>query len=154
MGKLRRIWACMCSQLRDWVKKFADDPQHVFPGHGQMRGCGLPIISSWIDSEINTTDREVSPQAWAEHWSRCLAEVSSADVVLFYAPEGFTQCGALIEIGAALQAGAQVFVISDYTWTIAHHPQCRVFKSLEDAVIAVKARVQGEEARARARPTP
>jgi hypothetical protein len=24
------------SQLRDWVKKFADDPQHAFPGHGQM----------------------------------------------------------------------------------------------------------------------
>ena len=22
------------SQLRDWVKKFADDPQHAFPGHG------------------------------------------------------------------------------------------------------------------------
>jgi transposase-like protein len=25
------------SQLRDWVKKFADDPQHAFPGHGQMK---------------------------------------------------------------------------------------------------------------------
>jgi transposase-like protein len=24
------------SQLRSWVKKFADDPQHAFPGHGQM----------------------------------------------------------------------------------------------------------------------
>src|SRR6188508_3085818 len=23
------------SQLRDWVKKFADDPQHAFPGNGQ-----------------------------------------------------------------------------------------------------------------------
>ena len=22
------------SQLRDWVKKFADDPEHAFPGHG------------------------------------------------------------------------------------------------------------------------
>jgi transposase-like protein len=25
------------SQLRDWVKKFADDPQYAFPGHGQMK---------------------------------------------------------------------------------------------------------------------
>src|SRR6185503_12535117 len=25
------------SQLRDWAKKFADDPQHLFPGHGQMK---------------------------------------------------------------------------------------------------------------------
>ena len=25
------------SQLRDWVKKCAEDPQHSFPGHGQMK---------------------------------------------------------------------------------------------------------------------
>jgi len=25
------------SQLRDWAKKFADDPQHSFPGHGQLK---------------------------------------------------------------------------------------------------------------------
>ena len=25
------------SQLRDWAKKFADDPQHAFPGQGQMK---------------------------------------------------------------------------------------------------------------------
>jgi transposase-like protein len=24
------------TQLRDWVKKFANDPQQAFPGHGQM----------------------------------------------------------------------------------------------------------------------
>ena len=25
------------SQLRDWVKKFSDDPQYAFLGHGQMK---------------------------------------------------------------------------------------------------------------------
>ena len=25
------------SQLRDWVKKFSDDPLQAFPGHGQMK---------------------------------------------------------------------------------------------------------------------
>jgi transposase len=25
------------SQLRNWVRKFADDPQHAFPGNGQMK---------------------------------------------------------------------------------------------------------------------
>ena len=25
------------SQLRDWVRKFCDDPEHAFPGHGQMK---------------------------------------------------------------------------------------------------------------------
>jgi transposase len=31
------------SQLRDWVKKFADDPQHSFPGHGQLKPEQLEI---------------------------------------------------------------------------------------------------------------
>ena len=31
------------SQLRNWVKKFADDPQHAFPGHGQMKPEQLEI---------------------------------------------------------------------------------------------------------------
>jgi hypothetical protein len=29
--------------LRDWVKKFADDPEHAFPGHGQMKPEQLEI---------------------------------------------------------------------------------------------------------------
>jgi transposase-like protein len=31
------------SQLRDWVKKFADDPQYAFPGQGQMKPEQLEI---------------------------------------------------------------------------------------------------------------
>src|SRR4029078_11630767 len=31
------------SQLRDWVKKFADDPHHAFPGNGQMKPEQLEI---------------------------------------------------------------------------------------------------------------
>ena len=31
------------SQLRDWAKKFADDPQHAFPGHGQLKPEQLEI---------------------------------------------------------------------------------------------------------------
>ena len=31
------------SQLRDWVKKFGDDPQHAFPGPGQMKPEQLEI---------------------------------------------------------------------------------------------------------------
>jgi hypothetical protein len=38
------------SQLRDWVKKFADDPQHAFAGHGQMKPEQLEIEGSgrWL----------------------------------------------------------------------------------------------------------
>jgi len=31
------------SQLRDWVKKYSDDPQDAFPGHGQMKPEHLEI---------------------------------------------------------------------------------------------------------------
>ncbi len=31
------------TQLRDWVKKLADDPQHAFPGQGQMKPEQLEI---------------------------------------------------------------------------------------------------------------
>src|SRR3954468_9883556 len=31
------------SQLRDWVKKFGDDPHYAFPGHGQMKPEQLDI---------------------------------------------------------------------------------------------------------------
>ena len=29
--------------LRKWVRQFADDPQHAFPGHGQMKPEQLEI---------------------------------------------------------------------------------------------------------------
>src|SRR5215472_10009654 len=32
------------SQLRDWVKKFSEDPQHAFPGHGQIKPEQLEIV--------------------------------------------------------------------------------------------------------------
>ena len=31
------------SQLRDWVKKFAEHPEQAFPGHGQMKPEQLEI---------------------------------------------------------------------------------------------------------------
>ena len=31
------------TQLRDWVKKFAEDPHHSFPGQGQMKPEQLEI---------------------------------------------------------------------------------------------------------------
>ena len=30
--------------LRNWVKAFADDPQHAFPGQGQMKPEQLEIV--------------------------------------------------------------------------------------------------------------
>jgi hypothetical protein len=53
----------------------------------------------------------------------------------------------LIEVGVALASGREVWIMSDYEWSVSHHPRCRVFKSLEACVAAVVARVKGERAR-------
>jgi hypothetical protein len=110
-----------------------------------LRGAGLPIIASWIDSEINRTDDdETSPDAWGRHWQTCLEQSAAADITIFYAPEGATQCG------SALASGREVWLVSSYWWSVSHHPRCRVFPSIEACVAAVVARMKGERAAAEA----
>jgi hypothetical protein len=113
-----------------------------------LRGAGLPIVADWIDSPINRTGTAPAPDMWARHWQICLEQSGSADITIFYAPEGATQCGSLIEIGSALASGRAVWIVSDYEWSISHFPRCCVFKSIEAAVAAVVARCAGERLRA------
>jgi hypothetical protein len=115
-----------------------------------LRAAGVPISAAWIDAELNEAGAdEPTTDAWREHWDKCVAEAAEADVCLFVCNEGETACGALIEAGAALAAGRQVFVVSPYDWTFANHPRCRVFTSLEAAIVAIMAMQEGERARAR-----
>jgi transposase-like protein len=39
------------TQLRNWVKAFADDPQHAFPGQGQMKPEQLEIARLKLKAE-------------------------------------------------------------------------------------------------------
>jgi hypothetical protein len=55
------------------------------------------------------------------------------------AAAGETQCGSLVEVGAALAAGkAHVYIVSDYWFSVGHHSRCRIFKTLEAAIAAIK----------------
>jgi hypothetical protein len=113
-----------------------------------LRACGLPIVAPWIDAPLNQPGAATpSNETWRDHWHACIEAACSADVLLFYSAEGETACGQLIEAGAALGAGKQVWIVSHYDWTIAHHPRCRVFPSLADAVAAIVAATAGERAR-------
>jgi len=112
-----------------------------------LRGAGIPIVADWIDAELNRNDLKPTSHAWADHWERCLEQSAAADIVLFYAPTDATQCGSLIEIGSALASGNDVWIVSDYEWSIAHHPRCRVFPDIEKAVAALVAMMAGERAR-------
>jgi transposase len=43
------------TQLRNWVKAFADDPQHAFPGPGQMKPEQLEIAQLKREVSVNST---------------------------------------------------------------------------------------------------
>ena len=47
------------SQLRDWVKKFSNDPQHAFPGNGQMKPEQLEIAR--LKREVTANGLPISP---------------------------------------------------------------------------------------------
>ena len=47
----------------------------------------------------------------------------------------------------ALAAGKRVFVVSDYTWSFGNHPRCRIFATLEAAIVAIMAGAQGARLR-------
>jgi hypothetical protein len=105
----------------------------------------MPIVAPWIDSPLNAADApEPSADQWRNHWDGCISAAAEADICLFVCNDGEQACGALIEAGAALASGKQVFVVSPYAWSFAHHPRARTFGSLEAAVGSIMARKAGE----------
>ena len=66
------------SQLRDWVKKFADDPEHAFPGHGQMKPEQLEIARLKREVTKLKAERDILKKAALSSIGRCngLSELS------------------------------------------------------------------------------
>jgi hypothetical protein len=113
-----------------------------------LQAVGAPIDASWLHAELNEPGAEPSDDAWSRHWQLCVAEAAAADIVLVYAhPDDPAQMGALIEAGAALGAGKQVWVVSPHSWSWRHHPRVRNFDTLAAAVSALCALRDGEQAR-------
>lgn len=99
--------------------------------HGGMwrgyRGRGWPIISSWIDR-----DGVGEIKDWAQHWSMCITEAMSSDVVLWYHEDGETPKGSMVEVGAALAMGHPVILCCDEpvgTWY--RHPNVTTIDKLD-----------------------
>ena len=53
------------TQLRDWVKKLAEDPQHSFPGQGQMKPEQLEIARLKREVTKLKAEREILKKAAA-----------------------------------------------------------------------------------------
>src|SRR3981189_71620 len=70
------------TQLRDWVKKLADDPQHAFPGHGQMKPEQVEIARLKREVARLKAERDILKKAAA-----CCEERSSSSTTVDLRPE-------------------------------------------------------------------
>ncbi len=100
-----------------------------------LRREGIPVISSWIDDGL---EFEID---FSEAWPRYLREASSARfVIVFSAPGDNPLKGGLVEVGAALASGADVFVVGEVPElrTVKHHPRVHVALSLPHAIARIQ----------------
>jgi hypothetical protein len=117
-----------------------------------LRTAGVPIVHPcWVDAAFNEDGSEPTHDGWAAHWLECCDLAASCDVTMFLALPGEQHCGALLEAGAALGAGRQVFAVSAVEFSFLTHPRCRSFDNLAAAVRAIMAWQAGEKARTVAR---
>ena len=70
---------CIQTQLRKWVKEFADDPQHAFPGQGQMKPEQLEIAR--LKREVIAEGRTRHPKKLSRAVAR-LRGVETASAIL------------------------------------------------------------------------
>ena len=115
---------------------------------------GVDIISGWIVWPHNRDGGEPTADEWREHAKACIDDAVRADILLLYCAEDERQFGSLLETGAALGAGRQVFVVAPFPWPfLKQHPNVRCFATIEAAIVAIMAAAAGERARPLARAT-
>ena len=85
------------SQLRDWVKKYADDPQHAFPGQGQMKPEQLEIVRLKREVAKLKAERDILKKAAAYFAKGC--------EVRFHCEAPGDLAGGLVVRGARCLAG-------------------------------------------------
>jgi transposase len=76
------------SQLRGWVKALADDPQHAFPGPGQMKPEQLEIaqlkrevIRLKAERDAQASLRAIEPMAPGGYGTTCWRMVCRVDCI-------------------------------------------------------------------------
>src|ERR1700683_2457863 len=65
------------TQLRSWVKEFADDPQHAFPGPGQMKPEQLEIARLKREVIKLKAERDILKKPW---WIQAMSATLSANL--------------------------------------------------------------------------
>jgi hypothetical protein len=124
----------------------------TWPWWSALQAAGVPISATWPTWLFNQTRDAPTADDYRDHADVCVKEATACDVLLLFVPddEERHQFGALLEAGAALGAGKQVFLVSRHAWPfLRHHPNCRSFDHLSDAITAVMAMQHGARERER-----
>jgi hypothetical protein len=104
----------------------------------KLRLVGYPINSTWIDEAGVGDSKDL-----ADLWRRCVAEASSAEVLVLYRQPSETLKGGWVELGAALACGVPVFAVGIEEYTIANDKRIRHFESMADAMAVLKPMING-----------
>lgn len=89
----------------------------------------VEVISTWIDESGAGMSSDLG-----DLWRRCIAEASSADLLIAWYQPGETWKGAYIEIGAALANGKPVYVCGNPPGSWKAHPLVTLASSPDDAI--------------------
>lgn len=101
------------------------------PRWRDLRACGAPIISTWIDEAGKGESPDLS-----DLWMRCISESSRCRALVAYREPGEILKGTFIEIGCALSHRKPVFLVGfgDGTLSFVNHPLCTQASSIEEAI--------------------
>lgn len=102
----------------------------------RLRKQGYAINSTWIDEAGEDQNKDYTELA-----VRCLKEIQNADVLLLFCQRGEVLKGALIEAGAALALGKEVFCVGKchtLSQVFRSHPNWKTFNNLLAALQVVK----------------
>jgi hypothetical protein len=113
---------------------------------GGLTACLPGVISTWPSWTPNVEGRDATQSEWAQHSSVCLNQSGSAQIVLFvWEPGAF---GGVMEAAACLQSDGECWLVADEELPfLRHHPRCRSFKTIADAVTALVAQQNGHALR-------
>lgn len=103
----------------------------------KLRAEGVPIISTWIDEEVDKSGKSVNLK---DLWIRCVSEARTASALILYYEEDDVLKGALVEVGAALANFVPVYLVGPVisgSWV--HHPCVKLHTTnIEEALEAIE----------------
>lgn len=90
---------------------------------------GEPVISTWIDEAGEGQSSDL-----ADLWQRCIAEASSARVLILYREPDEVLKGGWVELGAALASGVTVIAVGIEEFTVAHDKRIIPAEDMKHAI--------------------